>query len=728
MMSDKDIRRRFTPAQRRALFWTSGGQCENCGTPLDPKDWHADHINPHSYGGLTEIPNGQALCPQCNLSKGASIDMAGFKPWPENVGLRKWQEEFLVAYKDRVTAGEPNFLLVATPGAGKTRAMLRAASAMFTSGVVKQVVIVCPSDALREQWINKAYEVGISVTDFEESPSGYVGITADFIGLVTTYQQVAARYHHFLAYVSKRPTIVILDEIHHCGEQKSWGKAIEYAFSPAHLPIFRLSGSGTPFRSDNSYIPFVEYDDDYAPLPDGTLERVRFARADYKYLYRDALIDGRVVRDVAFVSFGGEFLWKSTKTGQEERVGFDDEIDAELEKERLRVAVNPQGEWLKDYIGRANSQLDQIRNHNGHRDAGGLVLAEESGSAEQIAKILQETTGEKPALVLHNIPDARNVIKAFDKSDQKWIVAVRMISEGVDIPRLRVLVWATTWRTKLFFQQAVGRVIRWQDDVPLMVDGKPTTQTALVYLPADPELMRFAEEMNQDIREWIKIAQKRGGGGEKVEYQQMTLDDALKTFEWLASQGLVEGDHILSSIEAHRMAPDLVEEALRAFASLPMFKHHLPTELAAAYTIIKGHSATRDSRTDDKTPASDAMVGEAYATIVASQSTGTKKKNETSRTQRDLRKYLRNGCHKMTNKLIFEMVKRGIVPGGVDTRGRVNPKLLSEMNKRIVYKLNRRQGVNSVTELLIEALQERQKLLADWIAFVIKEGRDPGVL
>ena len=35
-----------------------------------------------------------------------------------------------------------------------------------------------------------------------------------------------------------------------------------------------------------------------------------------------------------------------------------------------------------------------------------------------------------------------------------------MVSEGVDVPRLRVGVYATTARTELFFRQVVGRFVR----------------------------------------------------------------------------------------------------------------------------------------------------------------------------------------------------------------------------------------------------------------------------
>lgn len=62
--------RRFGPAARVALFLAARGRCLLCGAPLRP-GWHADHVTAVSDGGATAPANGQALCPRCNLAKGA---------------------------------------------------------------------------------------------------------------------------------------------------------------------------------------------------------------------------------------------------------------------------------------------------------------------------------------------------------------------------------------------------------------------------------------------------------------------------------------------------------------------------------------------------------------------------------------------------------------------------------------------------------------------------------
>ena len=68
---DTQNNRLFTKRERQALYIAADGKCQICGRELS-KDWHADHIVPWANGGETDVINGQALCPACNLKKGAS--------------------------------------------------------------------------------------------------------------------------------------------------------------------------------------------------------------------------------------------------------------------------------------------------------------------------------------------------------------------------------------------------------------------------------------------------------------------------------------------------------------------------------------------------------------------------------------------------------------------------------------------------------------------------------
>jgi superfamily II DNA or RNA helicase len=376
--------------------------------------------------------------------------------------LRPWQR---AAYDRFIAADTPDFLAVATPGAGKTTFALTCARATLADAP-GTLVVVAPTSHLKVQWSLAAHRLGLQL-DPEWSPGD--GLARDVHGLVTTYQQVAnpaaARALAGLA----ADGFVILDEIHHAGHERAWGEGVRAAFG---LAARRLSLSGTPFRSDAVPIPFVRYD---------TTGEGEMAHADYTYGYADALRDGGVVRPVYFPRVDGEMEW-TTSSGDVVSASFQDELTSDQISMRLRTALSLEGEWLPAVLARAHEQLRSIRHD--HRDAGGLVVATDQEHAHGIARLLRDRFRTPVEVVVSDDPAASRKIAEFAQNDRPWLVSVRMVSEGVDIPRLRVGVFATTTSTELFFRQAVGRFVRWQS-------GRER-QKAYVYLPDDPRLRAHA--------------------------------------------------------------------------------------------------------------------------------------------------------------------------------------------------------------------------------------------
>jgi superfamily II DNA or RNA helicase len=225
------------------------------------------------------------------------------------------------------------------------------------------------------------------------------------------------------------------------GDQAAWGLRARGAFDGAR---FRLLLSGTPFRSDNSAIPWVTYDED------------GLSRADYVYGYPQALVD-RVCRPITFLPYDGEMEWLSD--GRLRSADFDLVLPAAEAARRLRTALNPEGEWMGEVLRDGDARLSEVR-ADGHPDAGGLVIASDQDHARAIAARLEAVAGERPELVMSDEPGASRRIADFASSGRRWLVSVLMVSEGVDIPRLRVGVYATAARTELFFRQVVGRFIR----------------------------------------------------------------------------------------------------------------------------------------------------------------------------------------------------------------------------------------------------------------------------
>ncbi len=541
--------RRFNSQQKQALFWLAGGRCENCGIQL-PDNWHADHVQPYAEDGQTDVTNGQALCPMCNLKKGSKLML---KQWPSGVVLRRWQEQFIDRYN---TVDRPNFLLVATPGAGKTTASLKVAYNLLMSGTIQRVIVVCPTDNLRTQWLHAAAKVEVQLSTMQMNWNKDIALPADYVGLVTTYQQVASKADHLRAYTGRYNTLVILDEIHHCAESEylalAWGDSIKKAFDPA---VRRLLLSGTPFRSDNHPIPFVTY------VPDPLNPKVSRSKADYTYGYGDALKDEEVVRHIVFPGWDGKLGW-SDWYGEERVASFDTPLNKTDSGHRLRTAINPNGLFMRDMIIAANQKLDYVRLD--HTSAGGLIVAQDQSAAKTLAKVLEEVTGEKPVLAISEIGDEASAeIEKFRKGRQKWIVAVRMVSEGVDIKRLRVGVYATNVTTETFFRQVIGRVIRWDGQWSHLDE-----QTAWFYVPEDPELTRLVNSISEEVVHWVAEKEEKDRQKSNEPRPPSSTQIAMDGYEFRYADG--DERHHRTSGETFPMSE--MDEAELRFANSPGFE------------------------------------------------------------------------------------------------------------------------------------------------------------
>lgn len=385
--------------------------------------------------------------------------------WGTAGKLRAWQAAALERY---LTERPRDFLAVATPGAGKTTFALRVATELLDRGEVQRITVVAPTEHLKVQWAEAAAKVGIRIDPRFTNAQGRHG--RDFDGIAVTYAGVASNALLHQARTKAARTLVILDEIHHGGDALSWGEAIRDAFEPATR---RLSLTGTPFRSDTAAIPFVRYEMDH--------EGILRSSADYTYGYADALADG-VVRPVLFLAYGGTMRWR-TKVGDELEARLGEPLTKDVTKQAWRTALDPAGDWIPSVLAAADKRLTEVR--RGVEDAGGLVIATDQRSARAYARQLEAISGEKPTVVLSDDTGASAKIDEFSAGTSRWMVAVRMVSEGVDVPRLCVGVYATSTSTPLFFAQAVGRFVR----------ARRRGETASIFLPSVSMILAHAGSM-----------------------------------------------------------------------------------------------------------------------------------------------------------------------------------------------------------------------------------------
>jgi len=393
-----------------------------------------------------------------------------------------------------------SFLLSAAPGSGKTRPALELARRELASGTVSAIVVACPTAPLTRQWARAADELGIDLAPDADSPRPPTG----FHGVAVTYARIAKSPARWRALGSRR-TLVIADEAHHLGEELAWGAGFARAFgaSPRWLLL-----SGTPFRSDATPIPGVRYD------------AQAMAEPDVSYTYADAVLDG-VCRSVRFVAYDGDLSWRSGEDVIES--SFETVLPRRETSRRYRTAISTElPDGLPRILREADARLRAVR-RDGHADAGGLVIAADSSHARRIALLLREATGRVPLVVLHAEPRAGAKLAAFTHARDPWIVAVNMVSEGVDIPRLRVGVYATAAKTPLVFRQIVGRFVR-------TIPGRPV-EPSWLYIPADPLLRDHAASVQQELRRALRARDGDGedgdGGLERFERRQTERGEAL---------------------------------------------------------------------------------------------------------------------------------------------------------------------------------------------------------
>jgi superfamily II DNA or RNA helicase len=400
---------------------------------------------------------------------------------------------------------EGPFLLSAAPGAGKTIPSLVYARELLRAGVVRRVHVVCPTTPLTRQWADAAGRLGIQLApDADELTP-----PRDFDGVAATYARVASSAKRWASQCGER-TLVIADECHHLGDELAWGEGFTHAFAATSRWLLL---SGTPFRSDQCAIAGVRYEDGVA-MP------------DVSYSYADAVRDG-ICRPVAFIPYDGTLSWQSGDDVIES--SFDTVLSTREASRRYRTAISTElADGLPRILRSAHERLEQVR-AEGHRDAGGLVVTADGDHARRVAATLKEITGKAPVVVVHTDMRAAQRLRAFGNGRERWIVAVNMVSEGVDIPRLRVGVYATAAKTPLIFRQIVGRFVR-------TIAGRPAGLSYL-FLPADGLLRMHAADVELELRHVLKPPAQPGEGelDEPREERRRTEPDLPDAFVPLAA-------------------------------------------------------------------------------------------------------------------------------------------------------------------------------------------------
>lgn len=409
---------------------------------------------------------------------------------------REWQAKGVEKVEAVALGGMRNALVYACPGAGKTIGGLLIAKRVVDIGVATTILVVTHRKAIRSQWVTDADAVGLHMrvaTRMEQLNEKPVYGPAAY---AVSYDFVKRHAEALSAYCSATPVVVIFDEVHHCADDcegnkgNKWGKAIKTAFEEARM---RIPLTGTPFRSEGDPIPFVPFNSE-----------TRLVTPQVEYSYREALRD-EWCRPINFRFYDGDMTWVD-ESGKLFETSFEDDVSEELESKRIELAVSPIGPHAPNMLKAADDKLSEVRAGPGPYDsvAGGLVVTHKREHAKLLADELEAICGERPVIVHGNTPDdSQKRIERFRESDHRWIIGVQMLSEGVDIKRLRVCVYLSTFHTELYFHQFCGRVMRVQAKRD---QAKGVRERAYAFIPKDPRLVKIAKGLTRDVEVELKEA------------------------------------------------------------------------------------------------------------------------------------------------------------------------------------------------------------------------------
>lgn len=418
-----------------------------------------------------------------------------------NVQLRPWQQDATTKALSWLLnpAGGKHFLINAAPGAGKTLCASVIAQQLLSRGEIDRVIVIAPRAEVVNQWADDFRRVtGRFMTKVTGRDEDVASMGLD---VCATWAAVQGLLDALQAVCLAQRTLVICDEHHHAAVEAAWGDSADGAF---HAARFVLVLTGTPIRSDGSQSVWLAYDDHGAIThPEA---------GTYTLTYGEA-VDLAYCRPVTFHRHQARFT-VDLKDGNVLQVAGDKPADLPADLKRIgglqraldfyRLACTPQFEkdgitplatgYQATMVEWASAKLDELRNRM--PDAGGLVIAPSIEMAEYMVDLIEKVEGQRPVLVHSQLPNADTRIRAFRGTDKRWLVSVAMVSEGVDIPRLRVLVYLPSALTELAFRQAIGRVVR--------TAGPSDDTRAYVVMPAFDTFEHYArrveEEMPQSTR------------------------------------------------------------------------------------------------------------------------------------------------------------------------------------------------------------------------------------
>lgn len=486
----KDPKRFLNDSEKAECLAAANYKCQggdNC-VDRDLANGHQfHHIKLHSEFGMTTRYNTQVLCLSCHklAHRSSRNDLFTESGWDS---LRQWQRDALDRFIE--SDGEHTFTLEAAPGAGKSRFAAFAAQYALSELDIDHVVFVAPWLPILTSVKKNFAPLGLEVRDnFHYDKKR--GILQSVPGLHVTLSTYASLCNQTTVDVVKHwmerknwSFMLILDEIHHTNTVSGkWGAFIERIASMAQKVVVM---SGTYFRSDNRPISFLEYEGEKP-------------KTDYSIGFAEC-VRQRFTRQVSFRFHDPKLEMVRTEDGKlfDRTLGNIQQGQSKMLAAAKQEVLNVNGVHVERMILDAWEDLQAMRRK--WSDAACLIVCragthgDEDRAIHAVESKVRSLTGQSPEVVTSDDATSRGRLESFANSADPFLCAIRMVSEGVDIPRIRMVLFLSFTDSEMLFRQIVGRCCRY-------IDGKEDDTAALVILPRFRVMAEFAERFEGESKQ-----------------------------------------------------------------------------------------------------------------------------------------------------------------------------------------------------------------------------------
>lgn len=486
------MKRRFNQLQRNVLYLADGGLCASCGESLG-EGWHADHKQPYSKGGQTATSNGQALCPKCNLEKGAKVQR-------DSVEYRPMQRTFIEATKNKIANDGRVLVANVAPGSGKTLAAQATVNELYRVGLIDSAIVLTPRLNLCQQFEldwkqarpNFAEPVMGPIVHRENKPpllrDGEFGYTTTYQSLVT-----APGIHFDFARRHQNRFALVLDEAQMLGSDGESGtgtQSAKYVEEIGQFARFIFVMSGTPYRADGKPLIFATYTD-----PDDSGDR--YLEADVTATYREGVTE-KYLREFEYELFDGQALYEYLSGGS-------DVLVVSQTKSGIGKIVGNSGYWgpLVDRTIEAVRDRQEIDG----RFCGLIGAANQTTARAIIRYIEKHHKGTRAVLAVSDETFAQDNLRQFKTGKYDILVTVAMAHVGYDHKPICVVTALNSYRETGWLDQFFARGMR------VMPDVSYELQTLLCIVPDDPKMAAYVEQKRQESVQGVREREKKERAG-----------------------------------------------------------------------------------------------------------------------------------------------------------------------------------------------------------------------